>query len=125
MARTQRGITLMGFLMVLVVVGFFALIAIKIFPMYSEYYNMRGAVDELAAQPNAANMTASQIYDDLERRFDIAYVSSVKREHIKLVRAGRGVQLSIDYEVRQPMMGNLDVIGRFEHTVQLGKAPGG
>ena len=125
MARTQRGITLMGFLMVLVVVGFFALIAIKLFPMYSEFYNMRGAVNDLAAQPNSANMTPTQVYEDLDRRFGIAYVSSVKREHIKLVRAGRGVQLTVAYEVRQPMLGNLDIVGSFEHTVQLGKAPGG
>ena len=124
MARKQNGITLMSFLVVLVIVGFFAVVGMKLFPMYSEYYNLRGTMDDLAATPGSANLTPSQVYEDLERRFGIAYVSSVKREHIKLVRAGRGAQLVISYEVRQPMIGNVDVVGKFEHSVQLG-APGG
>ena len=51
MARKQNGITLMSFLVVLVVVGFFAVVAMKLFPMYSEYHNMKAAVDAFAAQP--------------------------------------------------------------------------
>ena len=37
MKRTQRGITLLGFIIVLAVVGFFAYVGMKLFPMYSEY----------------------------------------------------------------------------------------
>lgn len=125
MARKQNGITLMSFLIVLVIVGFFAVIGMKLFPMYSEYYSLRGTMDDLAAQPNSVNMTPAQIYKDLERRFNIAYVESVKREHIKVVRAGRGAQLSISYEVRRPMFGNLDVVGKFDYTVELGGGGGG
>ena len=113
MARKQNGITLMSFLVVLVIVGFFAVVAMKLFPMYSEYYSLRGVMNDLAAQPNSATMTPAQVYADLDRRFNIAYVESVKKEHIKVVRAGRGAQLNIAYEVRRPLFGNLDVVGNF------------
>lgn len=126
MARRQQGITLMSFVLVLVVVGFFALVAMKLFPMYSEYYNLKGVMTELAAQPNSASMTPAQIQADLDRRFNIAYVESVQKQHIKILRAGRGAQLNIAYEVRKPLFGNLDVVAKFDHTVDLsGTAPSG
>ena len=126
MANRQQGITLMSFVVVLVVVGFFALMAMKLFPMYSEYYNLKGVMNELAAQPNSASMTQVQIQADLDRRFNIAYVESVQKQHIKILRAGRGAQLNIAYEVRRPLFANLDVVGKFDYTVDLsGTAPSG
>jgi Tfp pilus assembly protein PilE len=120
MERKQKGITLMSFLVVLVVVGFFALIAMKLFPMYSEYFNLKGVMNELGKTPNSASMTPAQIQSDLERRFNIAYVSSVKKEHVKIIRtSNKGSQLNIAYEVRTPLLANLDVVGKFDYTVDL------
>jgi Tfp pilus assembly major pilin PilA len=121
MERSQKGITLMSFIVVLAVVGFFALIAMKLFPMYSEFNNLKSAVNELAAQPNSASMTIAQVQADLSRRFNIAYVESVNlKNDVKIIRgAGRTSQLQVAYEVRRPMFGNLDVVGKFEHTVNL------
>ena len=127
MKHAQKGITLMGFVMALVVVGFGALVAMKLFPMYSEYNNLKSVMNELAKQPNSASLTPAQIQSDLARRFNIAYVSSVKKEHIKVIRAGRGpAQLNIAYEVRVPLVANLDIVGKFDNTVTLsGASPGG
>ena len=44
MRRRQGGITLIGFLIVAAVVGFFIFIGIKLFPMYSEYYAVKSAL---------------------------------------------------------------------------------
>ena len=123
MVRRQQGMTLMSFVIVLAVVGFFALIVMKLFPMYSEYNNLKSVMDDFAANPASASMTPSQVWADLERRFDIAYVSSVSREHITVARAGRVTTMQIKYEVRKPLFGNLDVVGKFDRTVTLGGAP--
>lgn len=119
MARKPRGMTLMSFVIVLVVVGFFALVAMKLFPMYSEYFNLKGVMEEYAAQPNSASIPPAQMYTELERRFGIAYVDSVDREHIKIIREGGASKLNIAYEVRVPLFGNLDVVGKFDNTVDL------
>ena len=123
MVRKPRGMTLMSFVMVLIVVGFFALVIMKLFPMYSEYFNLKGVMEEYAAQPNSASIPPAQMHTDLNRRFGIAYVSSVKKEHIKLVREGGVSKLNIAYEVRVPLFGNLDVVGKFDHTVDLTGRP--
>lgn len=119
MVSKPRGITLMSFLIVLVVVGFFALVIMKLFPMYSEYYSLKGVMEEYAAQPNSAANSPTQMYNDLERRFGIAYIDSVEREHMKVTRSGGVSQLNIAYEVRVPLFANLDVVGKFDNTVNL------
>jgi len=123
MARKPRGMTLMSFVMVLVVAGFFALVAMKLFPMYSEYFNLKGVMEEYASQPNSASLPPAQMYADLSRRFGIAYVSSVKKENIKVIREGGVSRLNIAYEVRVPLFGNLDVVGKFDNTVDLSGRP--
>lgn len=123
MVRKPRGMTLMSFVMVLIVVGFFALVVMKLFPMYSENFNLKGVMKEYAAQPNSASIPPAQMHTELNRRFGIAYVSSVKKEHIKLVREGGVSKLNIAYEVRVPLFGNLDVVGKFDHTVDLTGRP--
>lgn len=123
MVSKLRGMTLMSFMIVLVVAGFFALIVMKLFPMYSEYYSLKGVMEEYAAQPNSASLAGGQVWNELERRFDIAYVDSVKREHVKVSRDGGVSRLNIAYEVRVPMFGNLDVVGKFDNTVDLSGRP--
>ena len=122
MERRQQGITLMSFVIVRVVVSFFAVVIMKLFPMYSEFNNLKGVMQAFAAQPNSASLTPTQVMSDLDRRFNIAYVESVKREHVKIVRSGRETQLTIAYEVRKPLFFNLDSVGKFENTVTLGGA---
>lgn len=119
MVSKPRGITLMSFLIVLVVVGFFALVVMKLFPMYSEYYSLKGVMEEYAAQPNSAANSPTQMHNDLNRRFGIAYIDSVQKEHIKVTRTGGVSQLNIAYEVRVPLFANLDVVGKFDNTVNL------
>ena len=119
MVSKPRGMTLMSFVIVLVVLGFFALIIMKLFPMYSEYYNLKGVMEEYAAQPNSASIPPAQMHTDLNRRFGIAYVDSVEKENIKIIREGGVSKLNIAYEVRVPLFGNLDVVGKFDNTVDL------
>lgn len=115
----QRGITLLGFLVVLAVLGFFAFTAMRLFGMYQEYYSVKQAMAAVANEPGVATMDARRVRDLLDRRFNISYVDSVKPEHIKITRTATGNLLTIDYEVRKNFAYNLDVVGKFKHSVAL------
>jgi Tfp pilus assembly protein PilE len=116
--KKQRGLTLIGFVMVLAIAGFFAFIGMKLFPVYTEYYSVKGDMAGLAAEPGVAQMTPAEVKDKLFRRFYISYVESVKNENVKVTR-NNGYNLSVKYEVRRPLVFNLDFIAKFEHTVDL------
>ncbi|MDH5834765.1 DUF4845 domain-containing protein [Luteimonas kalidii] len=116
--RKQGGITLLGFIIVAGVAGFFVFIGIKLFPMYSEYYSVKSALKGLAAEPGVGNYPPGRIQELFFRRLNISYSSHVKKEHVKIQRVGEAWQMDVTYEVREPLVANLDAVGRF-HATQL------
>jgi Flp pilus assembly protein TadG len=121
----QRGITLLSFLIVLIVLGFFAFTAMRLFPVYSEYYSVRQAMDAVANEPGVNTWDLRRVRDMLDRRFNISYVDSVKPEHIKLTRTSAGNTLTIEYEVRRNFAYNLDFVASFSHSVELTRQSAG
>ncbi len=119
MKNSQGGITLLGFVIVLAVVGLFAYVGMKLFPMYSEYYSVRSALKGLAQEPGIANTDPRKIQDLFFRRLYISYAENVKAEHVKIKRVDNGWQMDVSYEVRKPVIANLDVVGRFDTTQML------
>ena len=121
MKRKQGGMTLIGFIIVLALVGFFAYIAMKLVPMYSEYYSVKQALKGLQQEPGIANQDPAKIKDLFFRRLYISYSDNVKPENVKLQRSESGVgwNMDVNYEVRKPLVGNLDVVGKFTASEKL------
>ena len=121
MKRTQRGMTLMSFVIVLAVVGFAAYIGMKLFSMYSEYYSVRQALRGLQAEPGIAKQDPAKIKNLFFRRLNISYSENVKPEHVTLQRRqdGPGWDMEVNYEVRKELVGNLDVVGKFHADEEL------
>ncbi|MEP6632574.1 MAG: DUF4845 domain-containing protein [Luteimonas sp.] len=119
MKRTQSGLTLIGFVVVLAVVGLFAYIGMQLFPMYSEFFSVKSALKGLANEPGIANRDPAKIEDLFFRRLYISYSENVKPENVKLTRSDKGWKMDVNYEVRKPIISNLDVVGKFNATQDL------
>jgi hypothetical protein len=74
----QRGITLMSFVFVLMVLGFFAYTAMQLFPIYSEHMAVVDSMQALTEEPGVSSWDAPKIRNMLDRRFNVSYVDSVK-----------------------------------------------
>lgn len=114
-----RGITFLSFIIVLVVVGFFAYIAMRLVPVYQEYFSVRQAM-KAVAEESGPNTSPAQIRQSLSRRFDISYVESVKPQDIRVIRDARGTQLNIQYQRITPFVYNIEFLISFDETVDLG-----
>lgn len=117
----QRGITLLGALVMLSILGFFAFLIMRLFPVYSEYHSVTTAMKGLQSEPGVGQMTPERIRELLNRRLYISYVESVKPNHVKITRSGNGYNLNIKYEVRRPMAYNIDFVAKFDKTVELSR----
>lgn len=120
MLKSQRGITLIGFLIVLALAAFFFLIGAKLFPMYTEFMAVKAAMVQVQNTPGSARLSPEQVWKILDRTFYTSYVDSVQRTDVQLVRQN-GYFLRIAYEVRKPLVYNLDVVAKFDHSVELGR----
>ena len=119
MKRTQGGMTLIGFILVLAVAGLFIYVGMKVIPMYSEYYAVKKSLDGLAMEPGIANASPDRIRSLFFRRLYVNYSENVKQDNVKIERKEGGWRMSVRYEVRRPMIANLDVVGNFDAAKDL------
>lgn len=123
MHRYQSGISLSGFLGLLVLLGSLAFIAMKLFPAYSENYSVTTSMKGVAEDPEVAGKNAAQIKNMLMKRLQVSYVENVKSEHVRVSREkDGGYVISVSYEVRKPLIHNLDYVARFDNEVRVGQA---
>ena len=125
MKRTQRGITMLGFLITLAVVMFFLYCGMKIVPMYTEFYSVKKALAGMAAEPGLATSSKEKVRQLFMRRLNMSYALNVKQDALKIESTGDGYLLTVDYEERRDLFANLDVVGKFHAQQELkrGAAP--
>jgi len=119
MKRTQRGITLLGFIAILAVAGIFIYVGMKVVPMYTEFFAVKKSMQGLALEPGINNAGPDKIRNLFFRRLYVNYSENVKPENVKVERLGGGWKMTVKYEVRRPLISNLDVVGNFENTQDL------
>ena len=114
----QSGITLVGFILLLAMVLFVAVIGMKIAPIYLDNWAVIRAMNEVAEEPGASRKSPYQIRLKFFTLMNINAIDHVKESHVKIKR-GNGINLRVAYEIREPVMGNLDVIVTFDKSVRL------
>lgn len=116
----QRGMTFISFLFILAFLLILVYIGFKLVPHYINYYSVRTSMASLAEESRSEPMTATMARLRLVQKLDINYIDNIKAEHINITRApSGGLLLTVNYQVRESMVGNLDACIRFRHSVTL------
>lgn len=116
--QTQRGLSLIGFMFVLLIILFFAFIGIKLVPIYMNHLSLMSEVRAVASEPGAANQTPNALRRELQRRIEISYIKHVEPQHFRVER-GANAQLVVMYDVQQHLIGNIDAVIRFNSAEPL------
>ncbi len=124
MKRKQGGMTMLGFLITLSVVILFVFCGMKVVPMYIEYYSVKKALASIANEQDTSSATKDKIRAMFARHITIDYVKIIKPDMLKIEATDSGFNLTVDYERREELIANLDVVGRFraEQAVVRGAA---
>jgi hypothetical protein len=120
MMRSQRGITLVGFVIILAMVGVFAYLGMKVFPIYEQFFSVRSAMKGVASEPGVGQMDPAKIRDLFFRRLYVNYADEdLKPENVKVDRKDNGYVMTVQYEVRRPLIADLDIVGKFDKSQAL------
>ncbi len=109
----QRGITLWGILGLMGLLAFFALITLRLAPIYLEHLSVTGSLEALGEEAFVTRKSKGEIIGKLKRHFQINDVRNVKDHHITVKKADGRMIVAIVYEVRTKMFGNIDVVLSF------------
>lgn len=116
----QRGITGVAFAALIALLLFFVWIAILLFPIYMENFKVSSHLHKIAKDEKIDVSNPDGIKQSLLRRFDIDDVKHVSAEDITITQNLDSVLVTIDYEVRANVFGNIDLVVSFveEETVK-------
>jgi Tfp pilus assembly major pilin PilA len=123
--KKQAGLTLSSWVIVLALIAFFATIAIRLLPMYQEYYSVLQVMSTVEEELKNNQLSKNQVELSLIKKFDTGYIKSVKKENIEFLRGKNTPYITkvvIDYEVRKPFMFQIDLIGHFHKEIDVESA---
>lgn len=116
----QRGMGMLGFIVIIALVAFFATIVLKVGPRYLDFWTLRTIMEETAANPQQIRGGARGITSTIDKRLNINSVYNRKGSDfvVKKVDSGKYL-LSITYEDRVHLFFNVDVVAMFSHQVEV------
>ena len=115
----QKGMTGIGWLIVLALIGFFVLLALRMVPAYLEYYKVVSTLESIEKESGFSS--PAEIYRLLERRFDISYVNTIMPKDVQIKSAGQYYRVHAKYEAREHIFGNVSVVMSFDKQVMARK----
>lgn len=113
----QRGASLLGLLIVVVVGGFFLLLGVRLVPVYLEYFTVKSIAQSVAEDRALSEASIQEINEALKTQMQLNEVRRDREEIFQVERrSGGGVALAVDYERREPLLANVDLVITFERT---------
>lgn len=109
--RGQRGFTLFGLLFWAIVVGFAALIGMRVVPALNEYFTIKRAVSKITSE----GTTVPEIRAAFERQKDIEYsISSISGKDLSVTKENDKVVVSFAYDKEIELMSPVFILIKFQ-----------
>jgi hypothetical protein len=114
---SQRGMTTTSALFTLFLVGFFLTVIFKLGPHYLDNRIIQGAIDQVG-QSDINGKSNSQIRRKIADFFTINNIRDIDVRKVVITRDNNGTNISLDYEKRIEMFGNVDVVLKFSNLYE-------
>lgn len=115
----QQGMTGLGWLFVLFLIGFFTLLTFKLAPVYLEHYTVNSVLHSLEEEPFITTKSAHEVQRLIMTRLLTNGVRELKQESVKVEKSSGRMKISIAYTVQKNMIGNVDVLIIFDDKLEL------
>ena len=110
--NAERGVSLSGLIVVLVVLGAVALVAIKAAPAWIEYR----AVKQSIARAKASGGSNREIQQAFDKNADVNSIDAIQGRDLVISRDSGTPEVSFRYEKRVPLAGNVSLLFDFSGT---------
>ena len=117
--KNQQGLTMISWIVVIVFLLFQGVIAMNVLPVYITDSSVKNIMDALPNDPKARGLLPRDLKTVVAKRLSMNSVYDVTAKDIT-VKKGRGVNIvTIEYEPRGKLIGNLDYIVSFKHEAKV------
>ncbi|MHB8812259.1 MAG: DUF4845 domain-containing protein [Steroidobacteraceae bacterium] len=119
MRTRQRGVTAIGWLVLLIPFAIVIYAGIRLAPIYLNYMNVVRTLNELKSDTQAGGVTPDNIRASIAKHFEIDEVDYPKVDDITIHRAGDGWQVEAAYQDEAPLFADITLQVTFDKIVTL------
>jgi Domain of unknown function (DUF4845) len=119
MRRHQQGMTLIGILLVLGLVGVILYAGIRLAPLYLNYMKVARSLNATAEEAKGENPDPANIRHLLSRHWQIEAIDTVDEKDVEVTKDEDGVALHIAYDDSAPYIANVSLMVHFDKTVKV------
>ena len=102
----------------------FSILCVRFIPVYYNHYIIKKTLIEIAHDKNNPlhpndPVSFENLKKSLYKEFSVNYISDVDPEQIKLVEEEGVIKLKLKYDVRKPVIGNIDAVISFDDDIKV------
>ncbi len=114
MRNRQSGMSIIGMLIIGVMVGFFAMSALKIVPAYMEYLTVKQIVSGTASEFEASTVTIPELRRKIANLFNTNQIYALSPRDVKVYRKKGKTFIDAGYEFRTSIFWRIDAVVKFD-----------
>jgi len=115
--KPQQGMSITSWIMAIAIVLFFVLLGVRMVPSYMEFHSMSKILEGIKEDPKYRKVAPKQLRKIFNRRIDINGIYDFDQKNLKIDRSKGQTSMILDYEVRKPVAGNVEVVMSFHKEV--------
>ena len=115
----QRGMTFIGLLFILGLVGVIGYAGLRLTPLYLNYMKVARSMEVTALEFKSESPDLGGIRRSLDKHWQIEDISGVEAKEVEIVKDENGVALHVAYDDAAPYIANVSLSVHFDKTVKV------
>jgi hypothetical protein len=115
----QKGMTTIGWIIMIAFIGFNGLVAINVAPVYFTDSNVKSLWRSLETDTTLIGLSPKKLRQSISKRLRVNNVYDIKKDDIKIKKSKGFHIVSLEYEPRGKIVGSLDYIITFKHEAKV------
>lgn len=117
--RRERGMTFIGLLCILALVGVDVYAGIRLVPVYLNYMNVVKTMEATATEAKGEDPDPGAMRTSLGRHWEVETITGVDYKDIEIIKDDNGVRMHVVYDDAEPFIANVSLAVHFDKTVKV------
>ncbi len=119
MKKQQQGMALTGWLIIILFLGFFLTVFLKLLPIYMEDYEIKAAFDKVAHNAEIKDQIPEQIRDSFSKYLMVNSITAISADKLIIQEKNNKRTISLNYEIRKNLIANIDLVVFFGYQESI------
>ena len=120
LTRSQKGMSMLSWMVLLAVVAFLASAVFKMVPHYLDYMSMKKIITSVETDAAQEVRTVGDFYNHVSKGMQVNNIRDLNlRDVLKVTQENNEFRAHLKYEKREPLIENLDLVVNFDKEFRV------